>query len=701
MYEQTAMFGAAVYGVAAVAYFVLAVLLAFAWKGRLQSALLILACLATCLWTAAAAWSLWANWHAAAATQILVLLELLRNIGWIGVVWSMLARYSAVDTGVWQPRFVLPGGAVGYLVLAGIILLSGTGATDEPPKSVFIIGLTLAIAGVVLTATLYRNGSDDERWHNKFLCLAIGGIFAFDMFTYADAILVSRIDPPLQQAKGAVQLLVVPLLAVAFRRNKQWQSNLSLSRDIVLHSTTFIFVGVYLFLMAVAGFYLRGLGEAWGTVAQVTFFFGAIVLLAVVLFSGTSRAYMKVFFSKHFFEDRYDYREEWHRFIQTLSEGLATATLEERAILAAADIVESPGGAIWLRDGDRYVPAGSRNFAIDDFAEPADGSLARFLGASRWVVEIEEATADPAAYPDLALPAALRHARRAWIIIPLWHHALVGFIVLAQPRAPRRLVWEDFDLLKTVGRQIASYMAEQRAERALTEAREFEEFNRRYAFVIHDIKNIVSQLSVLAANFHKHSNNPAFLQDMIDTIDEAVGKMNRITDKINERQHSPAGIPTVALLPMMERVVATKAQTGANLVPDLGDTEPLVAGDEDRLEAVIGHLVQNAIEATETKGTIIISLRSVENQAVIEITDDGPGMTVDFVRKELFKPFRSTKGRGFGIGAYQCRAYAQELGGRLEVDSTPGKGTTMRMLLPIAKPSSADQSRLAVSEISS
>lgn len=698
MYEQTATFGAIVYAAAAFSYIVLGALVGIGWSGRQQRLLLVVACIATACWALIMAFSYTANWRPPMAFAVIGLSELLRNVSWAAVIWSMLARFGAGSAGFWQERVVIPGSAAAFLVFAALAVISGLGTSAEPPKLLFIFGLGLAIAGVVLTATLYRNGTEDERWHNKFLCLAVGSIFAFDMFTYADAILVSRVDPPLEQAKGAVQLLVVPLIAVAWRRNRQGTSGISLSRDIVLHSTTFIFVGVYLFLMAIAGFYLRGLGEAWGLVAQAIFFFGAIILLGVVLFSGTSRAYLKVFFAKHFFEDRYNYREEWHRFIQTLSEGLTTASLEERAILAAADIVESPGGAIWLRDGERFVIAGSRNFAVEGYSETTEGSLAQFLTRTQWVVEIEEAVANPTVYPDLELPVELSRARRAWIIIPLWHHELVGFIVLTQPRAPRHLVWEDFDLLKTIGRQIASYMAEQRAERALTEAREFEEFNRRYAFVMHDIKNIVSQLSVLAANFHKHSDNPAFLQDMIDTIDEAVGKMNRITDKINERQLLPGATPVFPLAPILERIVAAKQQTGAHVTADVSDESVSVNGDQDRLEAVIGHLVQNAVEATETKGNINISLRNDENQAVIEVTDDGPGMEPEFIRKELFKPFRSTKGRGFGIGAYQCRAYAQELGGRLEVDSAPGEGTTMRMFLPLAGAGRSGIHRTDVSE---
>lgn len=683
MPNPTMIFGSASYGIAALAFLMLAIVLTVGWKGRLQGGLLIVACLATAFWTGVISYWYWSDWTGGTADCVIVLSELFRNFTWITVMWSMLNRFGNERRGFWDPRYVLPGIALVFIAVASVEIAAGLNGSNALPKITLSINLLLAIFGVLLTETLYRNGSEEERWHNKFLCLSVGGFFAFDIFLYADAILLNRIDPSLVQAKGAVQLLVVPLLAIAIRRNRLWRNNLSLSHDIVLHSTTFIFGGLYLFLMAAVGFYIRDLGEDWGSIAQATFLFGAVVLLAVVLFSGTSRAYLKVFFAKHFFKERYNYREGWHRFIQTLSEGLETASLEERAILAAADIIESPGGAIWLKDGDRFVASGSRNLGVDAFQAPVSGELSTFLAETQWVVEIEEAIANPIAYPGLVIPAELRHTKRAWVIIPLWHHGLIGFMVLAKPRAPRRLVWEDFDLLKTVGRQIASYTAEQRADRALTEAREFEEFNRRYAFVIHDIKNIVSQLSLLSANFRKHSDNRSFLEDMIETVEEAVGKMNRITDKITATQQTKNIAPTIALPALLERVVAAKAVSGATLIKDLPAESISVTGDTDRLEAVIGHLVQNSIEATESVGEITVSLRGVDGNAVIEVTDNGPGMDDEFIRKDLFKPFRSTKGRGFGIGAYQCRAYARELGGRLDVESTPGAGTTMRMSLPM------------------
>src|SRR5690606_3473343 len=95
---------------------------------------------------------------------------------------------------------------------------------------------------------------------------------------------------------------------------------------------------------------------------------------------------------------------------------------------------------------------------------------------------------------------------------------LVGAVLLARPEIGRQLDWEDFDLLRIVGRQVASYLAEAQSQEALSEARRFDEFNRRFAFIMHDIKNLVSQLSLVARNAERHADNPEFRVDMVATL---------------------------------------------------------------------------------------------------------------------------------------------------------------------------------------
>ena len=680
MSPSTAVLSIASYSVAAAAFLGLAVLLIINWHGRLQGSLFILACLATTAWTGVIALD---GWHGADLTTAAASLEILRSIAWIAFLWSMLDPGQAAGSRAWRGVAVIAVAASVFIAAAGygaLVAQPGLGAVRAVP----FLRLILAVIGGVLTETLFHNTTGQQRWSNKFLCLATGSIFVYDLFFHADAILLNRLDPGFASARGLVQLLVAPMLAIAAVRNEMWKTNIAPSRKVVFYSTTLISSGVYLFLMSAVGFYLRSLDENLGTSLQVIFLFGAIVVLLIVLFSGTSRAHLRVLISKHFFKHRYDYREEWLRFMRTVSVGQTQAALEERAIRAIADVVDSPGGAIWLADADRYVMAASWNMAIDEDSNDFVAPMAQFLRRTQWVIDIRAALDQPTAYEGLTIPEALARNKRAWLIIPLWHHSLTGFILLAKPRAPRKIGWEDFDLLKTFGKQTASYVAEQRAARALAEAREFDVFNRRFAFVLHDIKNLVSQLSLVASNFERHADNKAFRDDMMETVKDAIAKMKHLTDKIHSQQVQQAGEPIIHPVPIIRSLIAARAAGSTPVHFDCAAGDVGIAGDVDRLTAVLNHLIQNAIDATGADGSIRVSLRKDGYSAVIEITDDGPGMSPDFIRRELFKPFRSTKETGLGIGMFQCREYTRDLGGRLDVASDHQLGTTMRITLPIA-----------------
>ncbi|RMD65002.1 MAG: PEP-CTERM system histidine kinase PrsK, partial [Alphaproteobacteria bacterium] len=529
-----------------------------------------------------------------------------------------------------------------------------------------------------------------------------------DMFFYAEAMLFGQASRDLQMARGAIQALSVPLLAVAAVRSAYWQTRVALSRQVVLGSTTLIASGLYLSLTAAAGYFLREVGGTRGLVVEVVFFVGAIAVLAVILASGAYWGHARSFVDRHFFRHKYDWRREWLRSMQTISSGALGGSLEERCIKALADTVDSPGGAMWMFDGTRCDPVRSWNFAMPEIDGETLGAFARWLAEAPKVVDLHAVdTGKPDAAesgtvtrdePVVAAARAFMASSRAWLAVPLIHRSMIGFVVLARARAPRTLDWEDCDLLDVVGRQAASYLAEQMATEALEAAREFEIFNRRFVFVIHDVKNLVSQLSVLASNVEKHGDRQDFRDDMVATLHDAAAKMRRLMERIHAFEPSPtepgagrrgradAGQP---LAPLVRRVLKANAPPELALImPEDGGIR--VVGDRDRLEAVIGHLVRNAIEAENGAGTARVEVSRKGRFVTIEIIDHGPGMDQDFIRRELFKPFQSTKRGGMGIGVYQCREYARELGGNLEALSQPGRGTTMRITLPLAEAGHGD-----------
>jgi putative PEP-CTERM system histidine kinase len=676
------------YGMAAAGWLLLFLLLLTSWRGRLQGGLLVVAVLITLLWALRAAF--YASAEVIAPDWVYQMLEVLRNVMWLIFLMQLiepLIRETRIGRWITVAWAVLAGYGVALL---GIEWHGQLGLSlDLPPDAAILGHIGLAIAGLALIEQLFRNTRLQRRWATKFLYLGLGILFAYDFFLYADALLFKRLDPTIWEARGLASVLAAPLIAVAAARNPEWSLEVFVSRRVVLHSATIFGAGIYLLAMAGAGYYIRAYGGNWGATLQLAFLTGAGILLAILLFSGQLRARALVLLNKHFFNYKYDYREEWLKFISTLSSGDPNESPRERVIHAVAEIVHSTGGALWVRrEPDGFTLAASHNLndrslpAIQ--VEPADSSLVRFLEQSQWVIQLDEYQREPELYGDLALPDWLREARRAWLVTPLLlGEHLQGFLVLLESRAHQQLNWEDRDLLKTAGRQVASYVALLEASEALGEARQFEAFHRLSAYVVHDLKNIAAQLALVVSNAARHGKNPAFVEDAFQTVANATERMNRLLAQL--RKEPPArAARSVALVSAAHRAIEARAvRQPIPVARTAAHDEPWVQADPERLVAVLEHLIQNAQEAAGAEGLIEVMVYSEDQMAVAAVHDNGCGMDERFIRERLFRPFTTTKGNaGMGIGVYESREFARAAGGELTVASQPGKGATFFLRLP-------------------
>ncbi len=677
------------YALALVGYGLFALRVLLGWRRSARAALLAGAVAASALWAAGAL--LTVEGPTGASLLLMDFGDLARYGLWFAFLGSLLRGSNAgAGAGIAPRSRGLLRASVAAALVACLLLTEGLPFGAQlgvaGAELALALHLGLPIFGLVLLEHLMRRTHEQMRWSLRPMAIALGGIFVFDLCMYSYAMLFNRVDLDFWIARGVVHALVIPFLVVATARNTGWTVEMHVSRGAVFHSTALLASGAFLLAVAAAGYLVRYVGGEWGRTVQIELLFAALLCVAVVATSGRFRSKLRVFVSKHFFSYRYDYREEWLRLTRTLSHD-EVQSLRERSIMALANLVESAGGAIWIKDDDgTFAAAGRYNVAQPVVREPAEGSLPRFLARTGWVVELAEFAADRSRYAGLELPAWLRDMPNAWLVAPLPSGTeLVGFVVLTSPRVPVVLNWEVLDIIKTASRQAASYIAHARATEALLETRKFDAFNRMSAFVVHDLKNLISQLSLMIRNAERHRDNPEFQRDMLDTVRHVVERMNGLMLQLRTGAAPVARPHVLDLGRLVQRVCAAKSEAGRAV--DVAVDAPVASiAHEDRLDHVIAHLVQNALDASPADARVRVQVLRDGGNAVIEVADQGSGMSEEYVRDRLGRPFETTKSAGMGIGVYESTQYVASLGGRVIVDSGEGRGTRVSVVLPLAAP---------------
>lgn len=644
---------------------------------------------AACALTAA-----WALITAANGPETLwaMVAEVIRNLGWLSLMYAFWRRDSA---GSAMPTV---GALYGALVLVALLQIAATlvapdartAAANIATYSGFVLGMLFSVGGLVLVHNLYTAGTSDTRMALRLPLTAIAVIWVYDLNLYTVSYLSGAWSGELVGLRGIAVAMVAPLVALS--ANVTSGLRIHLSRTATFQTLSLGAIGAYLAAMIVLNTLLGALLGDFARPVQVAFVFGCSVIALVLLPSPHFRAWFKIKVAKHLFQHRYDYRSEWLRFSETLGKPDDEARpLEARIVQALADITESPSGCLLVPDGAGGLDMRARwNWpGLEAPMQGATGSTVEYFERTGRIVELDAVRRmiDQMDEEGAAIPEWLIGEQSAWAVVPLLHFGkLSGLVILSRPPVARTLDWEDFDLLKVVGRQVATYLAEAHGQQALATAQRFEEFNRRFAFIMHDVKNLVSQLTLVTRNAEKHAGNPEFQADMIATLKSSVARMNDLLARLSQHNKAQAEAPrAIPLAPLVARVAAAKRFQLP--VVTTGDTGLYLVADGVRLEQALAHLVQNAIDASPPSEPVTVHMRSTPEDAVIEVIDKGCGMSPQFMHNELFKPFASTKQGGFGVGAFEARALITAMGGRIEVQSREGEGTTFRILMPLARDS--------------
>jgi putative PEP-CTERM system histidine kinase len=639
------------------------------------------------VWIAALAmvlWSLARGLHAGMhidGVALLTVAEILRDLAWLIIPALAISELRGVK-GVSRPLLI---GAVVTVILVGAPTAIGLATRHVFDASTFA-KLLVAAAAIGLCEQALRSSVGAQNRALRYTVISIIGIFLFDFVSSMPLEVISSSSSSFEAVRGFnAAFFSIPLFLAA--RNTLFDGSAEQEyRRPVYYTFSAVTLALVLIGLLIGESFISGLEGEWPTVLWMLLIAASVATVALLAVSDRLRSRIRVFLTKSFLPYKYDYRKEWLRFIKTLSETPPAEDFYTTSIRAIAAIVSSPGGVVWLLDRDRlrYSPVGVWRLLLSgNKAFEADSSLVRFMTARQWVIDLSEMQRFPRLYEGLELDAWFRDDGSWWIIVPLLlGEELYGFVALAKPPAVSDLNFEDHDLLKTVGRHVATHLRQAESDKQLAEAQQFGAYHRLSAFLMHDLNNLVAQQSLVVQNAERHKHDPRFFDDTIATIANSVSRMNRLLEQLSKASEQPSN-SKICLRKALQSAVDRSRHREPRPSLECSEEEIVVSADAERLSGVFEHLIRNAQDATDTTGSVQVALDSRPGGAFIEIRDTGCGMTEEFIGSRLFKPFDSTKGsQSMGIGAYQAREYIRNIGGKLEVVSQPGSGTSFTISLP-------------------
>ena len=600
-------------------------------------------------------------------------------------LWSLLIICTQANLTSFK-AFISNGKIKQYLqIWAGLSVICWGAALFIPDnvKLLFSLFLLLNLWLLVLLEQLYRNADVKVKWAIWSLIIALGIATVFDFVLFAQAAMVNQLDFSYWYARGFVVAIGMPLILVSTRRIKDWSVDVFVSREVVFYSSMLLISGTYLLLLAVAGYVINYFGGAWGDVISVAFVLLGGSVLAALLITERLRREVKVFITKHFFANKYDYRVEWLKSIEQLEVGDSDDYYHTAVHIISSSLNIQQGALVKKISSGNYQCLYQKNFNLEQgelaWLTPVD----EFCQQHGWIIDVRELALEEESYPNLTLDAQQCRQQHIDIIIPIFmNKAVYGFFLLAIPEEQGALNWEDRDLLFSLSKQLSNYLSLNEANKSLAESKQFDAFNRMSAFLVHDLKNIQAQLALINSNAKRHRDNPAFIDDVFETIDSATGRLDKVLTQLRNKQVAESTKTNTYIAALINRIVEQRNVELPHISAQL-TVDKTISIDEETLSSVLNHVLQNAQEATNNDGWVKITAEFVDSHLLIEISDNGCGMSAEFIANRLFQPFDTTKGNaGMGIGVYEAKQFIEGLSGTLQVTSREGEGSQFTIMIP-------------------
>ena len=446
-----------------------------------------------------------------------------------------------------------------YIVIWAALMMASWYATiyqGYAYDNLFLLFIALNLWTLVLLEQLFRSAGEQIRWAIWPLIIALASMSVFDFVLFAQASMVKAIDFDFWYSRGFIVVFVIPLLLISTRRIRNGSVRIFVSRQVVFYSSMLMIAGLYLLVMAFAGYVINYFGGEWGSLVSIGFLILSGIVLAVLLITESLRRQVKVFIAKNFFANKYEYRDEWLNLIEKIETSRADNYYQMATQIMMSSLHTNQGALIKKITDSNFNSLYQEDIDVDRAIKQQLVLFSRFCKDKGWIIDVKEYQRTPSLYGNLTIDIHLCVEHNVRFVIPIFiGKAFYGFFLLGDSHDIKRLNWEDRDLFFAISKQLGNFISLHEANDKLAESKQFDAFNRMSAFLVHDLKNIQAQLALINKNAEKHRDNPAFIDDVFETVDSATVRLEKVLSQLRNKQVAQSKSSNIALDEVLVKVV--------------------------------------------------------------------------------------------------------------------------------------------------
>lgn len=562
-------------------------------------------------------------------------------------------------------------------------------------------GMTAKALNVVLLVTkvwilmnleqTFRSAVGAMRWQIKFVVLGLAVIFGSRLYVQSQAVLFSTHDINWSSVETSGLLVGCVFLMVAYARTRLAEADVYPSRAVLGSSVTVLITGGYLFIVGILARMVRRYGGTESLQIQILVVLLAMALLAVLLLSDRLRQRIHGFVGRHFARAQYDSVRIWTAFSRGIANVRNQAGLCAVSVRLVSETFEALSVTIWLLDeqtqqliaGASTAPQPGEATAGHPLAA-ASNAVAAGLRSRASPFDLEGVDEPWAEELRQLNPATFPKGGNRWCVPLGGGEKSLGALVLADRVNGASYTVEELHLLQCIADQVTSVLLNLRLANEVARSRELEAFRTMSAFFVHDLKNAAASLNLMLKNLPVHFEDPAFREDALRGIGNTARRIDEMIGRLSSLRDRPHFKPVEADLNQLVSEVLDRldGMPHAELTRELQPL-PGILVDREQIQSVVTNLVLNARDALGPGGRIRVRTEHAGDKVRLTVSDNGCGMSAAFLKDSLFRPFKSTKKNGLGIGMFQSRMIVEAHGGSIRAESEPGKGSTFWVSLPV------------------